>query len=745
MSNALEKTREWVITGADGLDDLLVDELLALGGSEPRRLKGAIAVQGDLAAGYRFCLWSRLASRVLMPLLTVPSGNPDRMFDDALKYPWEQVLRPGATFVIRSAAAKGVSTHTHFAALRLKDAIVDRFRQRTGERPSIDTENPDLSLHLFIEAQQLTISLDFSGDSLHKRGYRIAQTDAPLKENLASAMLMQAGWPARGEGRLFDPLCGSGTVLIEAALMWADAAPGLPRIHFGFDGWAGHQAALWKTIRDDAVSRRLAGLQKPAPRLVGFDADGEALACAHRNAESAGVSQWITLSQRSIAEWRSPSLNSVAACLPAEWAADVTGAGQNYAVPGLVATNPPYGERLGDEGSVRYLYRAIGRQLRETLPSWDAVVLAADITHADALGLEHKHTLRLYNGALPIFARHGRILTAEPELPLAFDGSLDDLPEEGMDFANRLQKNLKASLKLAREQDVRCFRLYDADLQEYNIAIDVYEGRLQVQEYAPPKTVDPVKAEARFKLALQIIRKVMGLHRDKVFLKVRERQTGKQQYEKQGKAGKFFEVREGQATLLVNLTDYLDTGLFLDHRPMRLRIAAEAAGKHFLNLFAYTGTVSVHAALGDGVHGGAETTTTVDMSATYLGWADRNMALNGLPDSHHRLIQADVMAWLKDERDLYELIFVDPPTFSNSKRMDSDFDVQRDHGHLLRLSMARLAPGGTLYFSNNFRKFVLDEALQAKFEVTDISAETIGFDYERDPKIHRCWRFRHRG
>jgi len=734
LSGALEKTREWVITGVDGLDDLLVDELTALGGSQPRRLKGAIAVQGDLAAGYRFCLWSRLASRVLLPLLSVPSGDPDKLYQAALKHPWEQVLRPDATFAIRAAAAKGVSTHTRFAALRLKDAIVDRYRQRSGERPSVDADDPDLSLHVFIEAERITVSLDFSGDSLHKRGYRVAQTDAPLKENLAAAMLMQAGWPARGQGRLFDPLCGSGTVLIEAALMYADVAPGLSRIRFGFEGWAGHQGTLWRDLRDDAVSRRIAGLKRTPPRLVGFDADSRALSCAQRNAQTAGVAGWITLAQRSIAEW----------LLPPEWSASETGAGDNHTVPGLVATNPPYGERLGEENNIRYLYRAIGRELREQLPHWDAVVLAADIQHADALGLEHKGTLRLFNGALPIFARHGRVLPAEPEQPLLFNGTLEDIPPEGMDFANRLLKNLKAVLKDAEREDVRCFRLYDADLPEFNVAIDVYDGRLHVQEYAPPKSVDPEKAAARFKLALLVIRKVLGLHRDKVFLKVRERQSGKQQYEKQGKGGKFFEVREGRARLLVNLTDYLDTGLFLDHRPMRLRLAAEAAGKHFLNLFAYTGTASVHAALGD-----AETTTTVDMSATYLAWTDRNLALNGLPESRHRLIQADVMAWLRDEQtaqpsELYELIFVDPPTFSNSKRMDDIFDVQRDHTQLLRMAMNLLTPDGTLYFSNNFRKFQLDDWLTAQYEIEDISAETIGFDFERNAKIHRCWRLRHK-
>lgn len=741
MSTSAAALREWVITGVDGLDDLLIDELTSLGASQPRRLKGAIAVKGDLATGYRICLWSRLASRVLLPLFSVPSGDPDKLFQTAIKYRWEDVMRPGGSFAIRAAAAKGVSTHTRFASLRLKDGIVDRFRERTGERPSVDTDDPDVALHVFIEAEQITVSLDFSGDSLHKRGYRVAQTDAPLKENLAAAMLMQAGWPARGEGRLFDPLCGSGTVLIEAALMWADAAPGLARIRFGFEGWAGHDLQLWRDLRDAAVQRRLAGLKKPAPQLIGFDADAKALAFARRNAQSANVLAWISLAERSVAEWRDLDGHWQ---LPADWSAEVTGAGSNFSVPGLVATNPPYGERLGEEGNIRQLYRAIGRQLREALPGWDAVVLAADIQHADALGLEHKGTLRLYNGALPIFARHGRILPAEPEQPLQFNGTLDDLPPEGLDFANRLVKNLKAALKDAEAEDVRCFRLYDADLPEFNLAIDVYDGRLQVQEYAPPKSVDPEKAEARFKLALLVIRKVMGLHRDKVFLKVRERQSGKKQYEKRGKAGKFFEVREGRAQLLINLTDYLDTGLFLDHRPMRLRLATEAAGKHFLNLFAYTGTASVQAALG-----GAESTTTVDMSATYLAWADRNLALNGLPEARHRLIQADVMAWLRDEQaveppELYELIFVDPPTFSNSKRMDDIFDVQRDHVQLLRMAMNLLTPDGTLYFSNNFRKFQLDDWLSERYDVADISAETIGFDFARNTKIHRCWRLRHK-
>jgi 23S rRNA (guanine2445-N2)-methyltransferase / 23S rRNA (guanine2069-N7)-methyltransferase len=217
-------------------------------------------------------------------------------------------------------------------------------------------------------------------------------------------------------------------------------------------------------------------------------------------------------------------------------------------------------------------------------------------------------------------------------------------------------------------------------------------------------------------------------------IKRRERQTGTKQYERQAAQGQFMEVSEGGVRLLVNLTDYLDTGLFLDHRPLRLRIQQEAAGKRFLNLFCYTATATVHAA-----KGGARSTTSVDLSKTYLDWARRNLSLNGYSDKH-RLEQGDVMAWLEADRGEYEMIFIDPPTFSNSKRMEGVFDVQRDHVRLLDLAMARLARGGVLYFSNNFRKFQLDESLAERYAVEEISAQTIDQDFARNAKIHRAWR-----
>jgi 23S rRNA (guanine2445-N2)-methyltransferase / 23S rRNA (guanine2069-N7)-methyltransferase len=201
--------------------------------------------------------------------------------------------------------------------------------------------------------------------------------------------------------------------------------------------------------------------------------------------------------------------------------------------------------------------------------------------------------------------------------------------------------------------------------------------------------------------------------------------------------GQAFVVREGDAKLEVNLHDYLDTGLFLDHRPLRRRVATESAGKRVLNLFCYTGAVSVHAGLGR-----AAATTSVDLSPTYLEWAARNLARNGLSGSKHRLVQADAIAWLEAERGAYDLVFCDPPTFSNSKRA-ADFDTQRDHVRLLRAAVARLAPGGLLLFSNNYRRFRLDEAAVGEFaDAYEITAATIDPDFERNPRIHRAWELR---
>lgn len=711
-------TFELVVTCADGLEPALQRELAGLGLADIRRERGAVRVAASLEQAYRVCLWSRVASRVLLPLFEVEGETPEALYAEAVRHTWGNVLDPRGTIAVHATAARGLKVHTQYLALKLKDAVADHCREHFGARPDVDPDTPDVPLHVHAQAGGFSVSLDLAGESLHRRGYRVAMTEAPLKESLAAALLLQAGWPSVELTALVDPMCGSGTFLIEAAWMAADIAPGILRSYYGFFGWKKHDAALWLRVRDEARLRRDAGLARTLPALQGFDASDEALEATRKNAQRAGVAGLIALEQRELHDFVRP--------------AGVSG-------KGLLMTNPPYGERLGEKSTARELYRALGRIAAQQLGGWQACVLGADVQHVDALGFTHRATERLHNGALTVYARHADIPVAPPAAVFRFEEAAGEIPEEAQAFANRLRKNLKVAQKQAQAEGVHCYRVYDADMPEFNLAVDVYEQQLHVQEYAPPKTVDPEKAEARFRLALTAIRHVFGLRRESVFIKVRSRQKGRQQYEKQASVGRFFEVRDGSAWVQVNLTDYLDTGLFLDHRPLRQRLEREARDRHFLNLFAYTGVASVHAALG-----GAASTTTVDLSPTYLNWARRNLVLNGLAEDRHHFEQADCMRWLRDTRHQFDLVFIDPPTFSNSKRTPDVFDVQRDHVELIWLAMRALHPGGTLYFSNNFRKFRLDTDALQEFLIEDISPATIGFDFARNPGIHRCWMITHR-
>ncbi|OYT95808.1 MAG: 23S rRNA (guanine(2445)-N(2))/(guanine(2069)-N(7))-methyltransferase, partial [Pseudomonas sp. PGPPP3] len=540
-------------------------------------------------------------------------------------------------------------------------------------------------------------------------GYRLQQGAAPLKENLAAAVLIRAGWPriAAAGGALADPMCGVGTFLVEAAMIAADIAPNLKRERWGFSAWLGHVPALWQRLHAEAEERAAAGLAKPPLWIRGYEADPRLIQPGRNNVERAGLSNWIKIYQGELATFEPrPDQNQT----------------------GLVICNPPYGERLGDEASLLYLYQNLGERLRQACMNWEAAVFTGAPDLGKRMGIRSHKQYAFWNGALPCKL----LLIEERAEPVVQEQAR--LSEGGQMFANRLQKNLKQLGKWARREGVECYRLYDADMPEYAVAIDLYGDWVHVQEYAAPRSIDPEKAQSRLFDALAAIPQALGIDKSKVVVKRRERQSGTKQYTRQAAQGQFMEVNEGGIKLLVNLTDYLDTGLFLDHRPLRLRIQREAAGKRFLNLFCYTATATVHAA-----KGGARTTPSVDLSKTYLDWARRNLSLNGFSDKN-RLEQGDVMAWLEADRGEYDLIFIDPPTFSNSKRMEGVFDIQRDHVQLLDLAMTRLAPGGVLYFSNNFRKFILDEGLAARYGVEEISDNTLDPDFARNTKIHRAWR-----
>ncbi len=717
---------EIVLTCPKGLETLLLEEARSLGLEEAREQTAAVRGQAELETAYRLCLWSRLANRVLLVLSRFSMANADDLYDGVQAIDWRDHLEPSGSLAVEFSGNGSGIDNTHFGALKVKDAIVDRLRTASGERPSIDKLNPDLRVHLRLDRGEAILSLDLSGHSLHQRGYRLQQGAAPLKENLAAAVLIRAGWPriAAEGGALADPMCGVGTFLIEAALMAADIAPNLKRERWGFSNWLGHVPALWKKLHTEAEQRAAAGLAKPPLWIRGYEADPRLIQPGRNNVERAGLSDWVKIYQGEVGSFEPrPDQNQ----------------------KGLVISNPPYGERLGDEASLLYLYQNLGERLRQACLGWEAAVFTGAPELGKRMGLRSHKQYAFWNGALPCklllikvqveqFVTNDRRGRVEDEQTPAEAPTQVLLSEGGQMFANRLQKNLKQLGKWARREGVECYRLYDADMPEYALAIDLYRDWVHVQEYAAPKSIDPDKAQARLLDALAAIPQALGVAQNRVVIKRRERQAGTKQYQRQASQGEFMEVSEGGAKLLVNLTDYLDTGLFLDHRPLRLRIQREAAGKRFLNLFCYTATATVHAA-----KGGARSTTSVDLSKTYLDWARRNLSLNGFSDKN-RLEQGDVMAWLGEDRGEYDLIFIDPPTFSNSKRMEGVFDVQRDHVELIDLAMARLARGGVLYFSNNFRKFQLDEGLAARYQVEEISAQTLDPDFARNSKIHRAWR-----
>ena len=731
MNSSSRLSNYWV-TCADGLETLLQEELQGLGIEQIERFPGRLVFKGTLEQAYRICMWSRLASRVLLPIHTHELERShdardvaEELYEGAISFDWSLIFAPQSTFAIRLHVEREIMVNSQFATLRVKDGVVDSFMEAVGRRPSIDTKQPEITLYVLAGKTEHTYCLDLSGDSLHKRGYRRYMTDAPIKENLAAAILQKANLQQLRPDIILDPMCGSGTFIIESLMLLTDRAPGLVR-RFGFNGWNGHNNELWMSIKAEAAERHQQALTQPLPKFYAFDADWEAVKATKQNIMAAGFESLldqIQIEERTLSDWPDFEVGNKTA---------------------FIVTNPPYGERLGDKASNRALYLGLSALLQKNFPNQTAAVIAAAVEQADVMAFSDPQTMRLMNGKLPIYIRLGKIKPAtvvkpflETWQPLQFE------PIEGAeDFTNRLQKNMQTLKKWAVKEGVFCLRLYDADLPDFNVAVDLYGDRLHVQEYAPPKSIDPEKAKKRFNLALAAIRAVTGLGRDAIFIKTRARQEGKNQYTKQSTASKRFIVQEGQAKILVNMTDYLDTGLFLDHRQIRLRIAKEARGKHFLNLYSYTSTASLHAALG-----GAASTTSVDLSNTYLNWSKENFVLNGLTvdhaDEQHQFFASDCFEWLKEGHEQYDLIFIDPPTFSNSKKFYGTFDVQRDHVSLLKRAMNRLTTEGTLYFSNNYRGFELDEEIEAMFNVQEITQETIGPDFKRNQKIHRAWKIQH--
>ena len=704
-------------TTARGFEELLKSELTELGAQDAKVAQGGVHYWADDETLYRTLLWSRLSSRILLPIVQAKVFSDLDLYSAVVGVNWLDYFDEKVHFFVDFNGTNQEIRHTQFGAMRVKDGIVDYFERHGRARPNVDKEQPDIRIHAYLNRDDVVLSLDLSGDALHMRGYREDTGKAPLRETLAAVIVLRSGWQ-KGTP-LVDPMCGSGTLLIEAAQMEAQIAPQLYRLHWGFDFWQGHNQAAWEKVKEEALALAEDEKQREnSPHFYGFDLDHRVLQKAKQNAKNAGVAHLMQWQQGDVAAIKNPSPN----------------------VAGTVICNPPYGERLGTTPALIALYSVFGQRLKQQFAGWNASIFSGEPSLLDCLRLRSHRQFKAKNGPLDCVQKNYQIAErteqSAVENALEFDRTSSVTPEVAVDFANRLQKNIKKIEKWAKQQGLDAYRLYDADLPEYNLAVDRYADHIVVQEYAAPKNIDENKARQRLLDAVNATLQVTGIETNKLILKVRQKQKGTNQYEKLANKGEYFYVNEYGAKLWVNLTDYLDTGLFLDHRLTRKMLGEMAQGKDFLNLFAYTGSATVHAALGK-----AKSTTTVDMSNTYLNWAEQNLLLNDIEGKQHKLIQADCLQWLEKCDRQFDLIFVDPPTFSNSKRMEDSWDVQRDHIKLMTNLKRILRPNGTIVFSNNKRGFKMDFAKleELGLSAVEISHKTLPLDFERNKQIHNCW------
>jgi 23S rRNA (guanine2445-N2)-methyltransferase / 23S rRNA (guanine2069-N7)-methyltransferase len=719
-----------VATAAFGLEAVVVRELANLGYEARIVRPGRIEFAGDWSAICRANLWLRSADRVMVQLAKFPAPDFDALFDTVRELPWEDWIHRDTAIPVRGRSHKSQLTSVPAVQRTVKKAIVERLLAKHGTAELPET-GPPVPVEVALLDDEAMISVDTSGEGLHKRGYRSLAGPAQLRETLAAALVQLSFW--KPDKPLIDPFCGTGTIIIEAALIGRKLAPGRNR-EFAAEHWSNSPPIAWKLAREEAADLALPSLEE---RPMGTDIDAESLSLARYHAEQADVDADVHFQQRAFADLTSK---------------------RQY---GCTIMNPPYGMRLGEEHEIAELYRTFPNVLRR-LKSWSHFILSARDDLEQLVGQEADRRRKLYNAKIQctyyqffgpkqgdkraiqetrsseppgLSRRDQSVGSSSVTTAPAFGGLREEASRQAEEFANRLKK-LARHLRRWPARGITCYRLYERDIPEIPLIVDRYEDALHIAEFERPHDRTAAEHADWLDLMSRTAADVLEVPRDAVFLKHRERQRGDSQYERFSDEHAVRIVQEGGLKFLVNLSDYLDTGLFLDHRLTRGMVRDAAADKRFLNLFAYTGSFTVYAAAG-----GAAKTTTVDLSANYLEWADENLRINGLAGPQHRFVREDSMEYVHafGRKDVFDLAVVDPPTFSNSKRLDYDWDVQRDHAVLLNKLIEHLAPNGVIYFSNNSRRFKLDEDSLAGVSIREISKQTVPEDF-RNKRIHRCWR-----
>ena len=687
---------------------LLKDELLALGASQADEGLAGVHAEATAPVWMEIIMWSRLANRVFLQVADADCADKKDLYRAISAVNWTALCQDvPKTLSIRFNGTNKELKNTHFSSQVTKDAICDQLNDTYGMRPKVVKVDGHLSVYARLKYKKLTIYQDITGHSLHQRGYRGTNTLAPLKENLAAAILMRAGWPALAaqNGNLIDPMCGSGTLLTEGWQMACDLAPNVQLKSHALFSWNGFDAHYWTQLMQTAEARATAGMEAFKGQVIGVDHHKDSIRQANQNLENLPHTKRISFQYQTLDKFRIPPRNN------------------------LIVSNPPYGVRL----QKNYLNSWV--QLRTWLQSKvkgaQAAVLTSDEAKSWMLGYRTQQSYALMNGNIPIQLKLFEVSSNQVmEVP---EGQLFALPASAQMLANRLKKKQQQLHKWIDRNDIEAYRLYDADLPEYAVAIDCYQNHIHIQEYQAPKSIDPKAASKHLDQVLLAVQSVLQPKQEKIHLKTRQPQKENQQYNKRSDEQNRLVIQEHGRKYLVELDQYLDTGLFLDHRWLRNQVESEARGKKVLNLFAYTGSISVAAA-----NGGAESVVSVDTSNTYLKWAEENFALNGLRGRQHQFIKADVLTYLNQCQNQFDLIIADPPTYSNSHSRDRDWDLQKDHAMLIEACVKLLSDGGKLYFSNNFKKFVLDTDIKDKYQVKDITEKSLDPDFSGS-KIHQCF------
>lgn len=717
---------------AFGLEAIANRELRQLGYDPKTVQPGRLEFAGDASAICRANLWLRTADRILLRMGTFSAPDFGLLFDQTADLPWEDWIPPdGAVHVVGKSRKSQLSSVPACQRI-VKKSIVDRLLRGHGI-DSLPETGTVYRVEIALLDDIATLTLDTTGPSLHKRGYRRRAGEAPIKETLAAALVLLSFWkPGRP---LVDPFCGSGTIPIEAAMIGRNIAPGRNR-NFAAEAWPAIAKECWEAARSEAASAVRGPLDE---RIIGYDLDEKLLHLSREHAFAAGVEDDIHFQQRDFEDLRSKRLHGCMIC------------------------NPPYGERMGESDEIEALYEQIPLVLRN-LPTWSHYVLTSHPHFEQVVGRKADRRRKLYNGRIECtyFQFHGprqhdlletpneetegqaSIAKDEEEnsptprqriVRPAFGGLPEKAQEQAELFHRRLEKRARHLRRWPTRQGITCYRLYDRDIPEIPLVVERYEDYLHVVEFERPHERPPAQHAEWLDLMAKTAAEALGILPENLFLKRRGRQKGKEQHQRIVGKKRTTLANEGGLRFEINLSDYTDTGLFLDHRQTRSMLREAAAGKSVLNLFCYTGSFSVYAAAG-----GAKETTSVDWSSTYLRWAERNMQLNGFDGSEHRFVQEDAAVFLREHRrtPCYDLAVVDPPTFSNRTDIETDWIVQRDHGALLRDLFPLMRPWGQIFFSTNFRRFKLDTEALAGKEIREISRQTVPDDF-RNQRIHRCW------